>query len=780
MARAPHRTARSPGPPGVERAHGDDEHPRRRCHAGAAGRVHRRARGPRARPPRRSPVCSTPCSSAATLVPLADDAARSSRRPRRAPAATAAIRSTCRRSRRSSSPGPGCRCASTGAGRRRRSAARPTCSRRSGCGSSSAPSGVARCVEHAGIGFCFAQAYHPSFRFAGSSRREIGIPTVFNLLGPMANPGRVRRQVIGVANPAVAERMVTTLRAHGSVRAWVVHGGGLDELTTVGAVDRARTGRRRRPRRSPSTRPSSASPGPCPRSSRAARRRSNAEFARRVLDGDHGPHRDIIVLNAGAGLVVGGVAEDLHAGIAVAAGEHRHAARRPLPLAGARRRRRTHDRPGSRIVGQPRARVRRARAGGRSVRRGRHRPTNRRERARSADEHHPAMMAFRLAGGDRFAVGADRSPMGRGLGYSGAVRVAGRGCRPRPARRRPRGRRRRTGRRGPRLGTELEGHADNVAASLFGGVVVTAGGRVASGSRSASGRRSWCGSRRSRPRPMPRGRLPAPVPFADAAFNVGRAALLVAALAAGRIDAPARGDGGPAAPGSPASGRRAVGARARARRSPPAHGVRGSPGPGRRSPARAARARPSGCPRRARLPAGSIEPAPRGRLTRELDGRHAPGGRADEPLRGPRRSRLGVASAMRPPARVAHQPAGDGPASARSAGSSTSARQAGVAGSDSDGGKGAARRRCRASTSRPRSTHRRAIDLEVEASRRRARPDRPGRDGRRRRPAQRSRVRAASSKRSAAARAASAVEHRATATVVQQDPPGRRDDGVRP
>ncbi len=180
------------------------------------------------------------------------------------------------------------------------------------------PEGVARCIEHAGIGFCLAAAYHPAFRFMAASRKEIGIPTVFNLLGPMANPGRVRRQLIGVANPKVAELMVTTLRAHGSTRAWVVNGGGLDELTTVGTstvlelvdggvrsftVDPLELGISRAL--------SSELEGGEPA--------ENAEHARRVLAGDHGPHRDIILLNAGAALVVSGVAADLSAGMVVAA-----------------------------------------------------------------------------------------------------------------------------------------------------------------------------------------------------------------------------------------------------------------------------------------------------------------------------------------------------------------------------------------------------------------------------------------------------------------------------
>lgn len=180
------------------------------------------------------------------------------------------------------------------------------------------PAAVVRCIEHAGIGFCLAAAYHPAFRFAAASRREIGIPTVFNLLGPMANPGRVRRQLIGVANPRVAELMITTLRAHGSTRSWVVNGGGLDELTTVGTssvlelvdggvrhftVDPTELGLARA----------------LPDELVGGEPAENALAARRVLGGDHGPHRDIVVLNAGAALVVSGVADDLSAGMIVAA-----------------------------------------------------------------------------------------------------------------------------------------------------------------------------------------------------------------------------------------------------------------------------------------------------------------------------------------------------------------------------------------------------------------------------------------------------------------------------
>jgi anthranilate phosphoribosyltransferase len=93
---------------------------------------------------------------------------------------------------------------------------------------------VARCVREAGMGFCFAPRFHPAMRHAVRTRRELGVPTVFNFLGPMANPARVRRQFIGVSDPSMAERMIEVLRARGSERALVVYGNdGLDELTTT-------------------------------------------------------------------------------------------------------------------------------------------------------------------------------------------------------------------------------------------------------------------------------------------------------------------------------------------------------------------------------------------------------------------------------------------------------------------------------------------------------------------------------------------------------------------
>lgn len=176
------------------------------------------------------------------------------------------------------------------------------------------PDGVAHCVETAGIGFCFAPRFHPAFRFAAPSRREIGIPTVFNLLGPMANPGRVRRQVIGVANAAFAERMVETLQSHGTAHAWVVHGGGLDELTTTGPSDviELRDGVIRHIDVNPVALGLAHAHA---EDFTGGEPSENAAAVRAVLSGVAGPHRDIVVLNAGAGLVVAGIADSLADGI---------------------------------------------------------------------------------------------------------------------------------------------------------------------------------------------------------------------------------------------------------------------------------------------------------------------------------------------------------------------------------------------------------------------------------------------------------------------------------
>ncbi|MGE3621300.1 MAG: anthranilate phosphoribosyltransferase [Acidimicrobiia bacterium] len=181
------------------------------------------------------------------------------------------------------------------------------------------PAGVARCVAEAGMGFCFAPRFHPAMRHAGPPRREIGIPTVFNFLGPLSNPGRVRRYLIGVADLSMAERMLGVLAANGAVRAMVVHGGdGLDELTTTGPsqVLELRDGAIE-----------AYELDPAGLGLPTARREDlvggtpevNAEIARAVLAGKPGAPRDIVLLNAAAGLVVAGLVEDVAAGLVAAA-----------------------------------------------------------------------------------------------------------------------------------------------------------------------------------------------------------------------------------------------------------------------------------------------------------------------------------------------------------------------------------------------------------------------------------------------------------------------------
>ncbi|MFM8563775.1 MAG: anthranilate phosphoribosyltransferase [Acidimicrobiia bacterium] len=180
------------------------------------------------------------------------------------------------------------------------------------------PEGVKHCVEKVGMGFCLAARYHPAFRFAAPARREIGIPTVFNLLGPMANPGRVKRQLIGVANPLVAERMLASLRLHGSATSWVVHGGGLDELTTTGPsnVLELRGGNVR----TFSVDPVSLGLAPAILDELVGGTPDfNADVVRRLLDGEKGAVRNIVLLNAAAGLVVADAVASLDEGIARAA-----------------------------------------------------------------------------------------------------------------------------------------------------------------------------------------------------------------------------------------------------------------------------------------------------------------------------------------------------------------------------------------------------------------------------------------------------------------------------
>ncbi|MEY2433590.1 MAG: anthranilate phosphoribosyltransferase [Acidimicrobiaceae bacterium] len=182
------------------------------------------------------------------------------------------------------------------------------------------PAAVARCVEETGIGFCFAMRFHPAMRHAGPTRRELGVATVFNFLGPLANPARVRRQVVGVSDKHMAEKMAGVLRARGSERALVVFGhDGLDELTTTTTstvVELGEDGELRRYELDPGAHGiSRAEPSALQGGDVAA----NVLATKAVLDGQPGAHRDIVVLNAAAGLMVAGLVPDLAEGLSSAA-----------------------------------------------------------------------------------------------------------------------------------------------------------------------------------------------------------------------------------------------------------------------------------------------------------------------------------------------------------------------------------------------------------------------------------------------------------------------------
>lgn len=174
--------------------------------------------------------------------------------------------------------------------------------------------GVAACVREAGVGFAFARMFHPAMRHVAPVRAELGIPTVFNLLGPLSHPARVGRQVLGVSDPSRIELMAEALIRRGTVRSWVVHGDGLDELTVTGetAIVEVRDGTTSRF----SVAPEDLGLARATHEQIAVGDHAdNARAAEGLLRGEFGPVRDMVVLNAAAGLVVAEVVDSLEAGL---------------------------------------------------------------------------------------------------------------------------------------------------------------------------------------------------------------------------------------------------------------------------------------------------------------------------------------------------------------------------------------------------------------------------------------------------------------------------------
>ncbi|HEV8439025.1 MAG TPA: anthranilate phosphoribosyltransferase [Methylomirabilota bacterium] len=181
------------------------------------------------------------------------------------------------------------------------------------------PSQVARCLEEAGIGFLYAPLLHTAMKHVMAARREMGIRTVFNMLGPLTNPAGANAQVIGVYSDALCEPLARVLAELGTIRAFVVHGAdGLDEISNTGEsqISEVHEGVVRNSR----VRPEdfgmpSAKIGDLQGGDRA----ENAQIIRQILGGEPGPRRDIVLMNAAAALVVGGKARDLKEGVVLAA-----------------------------------------------------------------------------------------------------------------------------------------------------------------------------------------------------------------------------------------------------------------------------------------------------------------------------------------------------------------------------------------------------------------------------------------------------------------------------
>ena len=180
------------------------------------------------------------------------------------------------------------------------------------------PPAVGDCIAEAGIGFCFAPLFHPATRHAIGPRRELGVATVFNFLGPLTNPAGARRQALGVSDRRMLEKMVEVLGRLGSEHVLAFHGdSGLDELATSGPSEivELKAGEVTRYRLDPAELGLENAPLD---SISGGTAEENAAHARSVLAGQEGPRRDVVVLNAAAGLVAAGIAGDFLAGLETA------------------------------------------------------------------------------------------------------------------------------------------------------------------------------------------------------------------------------------------------------------------------------------------------------------------------------------------------------------------------------------------------------------------------------------------------------------------------------
>lgn len=179
------------------------------------------------------------------------------------------------------------------------------------------PSIVEQCIDEVGIGFLFAQALHQAMKYAGPTRKEIGIRTVFNILGPLTNPAGAKYQLLGVYDPALITVMANVLRELGTKSALVVHGNGLDEITTTGAtkVCQLKDGK---------ITTLDITPGELGLKQASlddlagGTPKENAQIIKDILEGHSGPKTDIVLLNAAGAAVAAEVVNDFKEGIEIA------------------------------------------------------------------------------------------------------------------------------------------------------------------------------------------------------------------------------------------------------------------------------------------------------------------------------------------------------------------------------------------------------------------------------------------------------------------------------
>ncbi len=182
------------------------------------------------------------------------------------------------------------------------------------------PEAVAQCVNEVGVGFMFAPAFHPAMRYAGPVRREIGIRTVFNILGPLTNPAGAQTQLLGVAFPELGGIMAEVLGFLGSHHAMIVHGhGGLDEISLSGdtSVWEVRGGEVEEWTLHVED---TGLPETPIEAIRGGTKEENAATMRRVFQGEQGPVRDMVLLNSAGVLMVGDQAESIRKGVEMSAG----------------------------------------------------------------------------------------------------------------------------------------------------------------------------------------------------------------------------------------------------------------------------------------------------------------------------------------------------------------------------------------------------------------------------------------------------------------------------